>query len=205
MRQIVIGGIGNVLLGDDGVGPYAVSLLEENYSFPDHVEVIDFGTPSLDLLEHIAGAETVILIDAAENGESSGKLTRYTKEDVLKSDVSPRLDPHSPALGATLRAADLLGTSPAHFLLLGITPEVLEPGTELSPTVADAARRAAEIVIAELQELGVDCEPRSSISRSIGTRFFSAGSVRQSFSNGIPKVGSNGTGWRASKTVITER
>ena len=177
MKRIVIGGIGNVLLGDDGVGPYAVSLLEENYSFPDHVDVIDFGTPSLDLLEHIAGAETVILIDAAENGESAGKLTRYTKEDVLKSDVSPRLDPHSPALGATLRAADLLGTSPAQFLLLGVTPEVLEPGTELSPSVADAARRAAEIVIAELQELGVTAVIRQAPIQSLTAKFFSEAGV----------------------------
>ncbi|HET6933950.1 MAG TPA: hydrogenase maturation protease [Candidatus Angelobacter sp.] len=170
MRRITIGGIGNVLLGDDGAGPYAVSLLQENYSFPDYVEIIDFGTPSLDLLEHIADSEAVILLDAAENGEPPGTVTRYTKEDVLRSDSAPRLDPHSPALGATLRAAELLGTAPASFLLLGITPEAIVAGSPLSACIVEAAKRAVQCVIAELQRLGTPVVTREVPLVSLRTR-----------------------------------
>jgi len=53
--RILIGGIGNVLLGDDAVGPYAVRLLESEYSFGDNVEIADLGTPALDLTHRIVG------------------------------------------------------------------------------------------------------------------------------------------------------
>lgn len=173
MKRIIVGGIGNVLLGDDGVGPYVISLLEERYCFPDHVEIIDFGTPSLDLLEHVAGATAVILIDAAENGQPPGTLTRYTKADVLRNHPAPRLDPHSPALGATLAAAELLGTAPTTFLLIGITPERFAEGPSLSPALIIAAQRAVDFVIMELQQLGVAVELRQMSTSSFRERLYS--------------------------------
>lgn len=160
MRRITVGGIGNVLLGDDGVGPYVVSLLEARYSFPEYVEVVDFGTPSLDLLEHVADAQAVILVDAAENGKTPGSLTTYNKADILRFEPAPRLDPHSPALGATLAAAELLGNAPATFVLIGITPENIADRLCLSARVLDGAERAVEYVIAELQRLGVPVQAR---------------------------------------------
>jgi hydrogenase maturation protease len=167
MKRITVGGIGNVLLGDDGVGPYVVSLLEERYSLPDYVEVVDFGTPSLDLLEHVADAEAVILIDAAENGKPPGTLTRYSKADVLREHPAPRLDPHSPALGATLAAAELLGTAPASFLLIGITPETLAEGLSLTAGVRAAAQCAVEMVIEELRASGIPVEARQDATGSV--------------------------------------
>jgi len=172
MNRIVIGGIGNVLLGDDGVGPYVVSLLEERYCFPDYVEVVDFGTPSLDLLEHVADADAVILIDAAENGEAPGTLTRYTKSDVFHENPAPRLDPHSPALGATLAAAELLGCAPTSFLLIGITPETIADRLSLTTPVSGAAQQAVDFVILELQQLGVPVETRQSPDSSFREKLF---------------------------------
>ena len=178
MRRITVGGIGNVLLGDDGVGPYVVSLLDERYSFPEYVELIDFGTPSLDLLEHVADAEAVILIDAAKNGDSPGTLTTYDKGDVLRFDPAPRLDPHSPALGATLAAAELLGNVPASFVLIGITPESIGEGPWLSPAVIDGAEAAVDCVIAQLRRLGVPIVQRERSSScsfiSFKDRFYSS-------------------------------
>lgn len=173
MKRIIVGGIGNVLLGDDGVGPYVISLLEERYWFPDHVEIIDFGTPSLDLLEHVAGVTAVILIDAAENGKPPGTLTRYTKSDVLRNYPAPRLDPHSPALGATLAAAELLGTAPTTFYLIGITPEKFAEGPSLSPAVINAAQLAVDLVMLELQQLGVAVEHRQLSISSFLERLYS--------------------------------
>lgn len=173
MKRITVGGIGNVLLGDDGVGPYVVSLLEERYCFPNYVEIVDFGTPSLDLLEHVADADAVILIDAAENGKAPGTLTRYTKSDVLRDQPAPRLDPHSPALGATLAAAELLGTAPPTFLLIGITPESFGDGLSLSSRVTNAAQRAVDLVILELQQLGVPVDVRQLPTSSSRERLYS--------------------------------
>src|SRR5271165_3465619 len=55
VKRALIGGIGNVLLGDDGVGPYVVRLLESQYSFGNNVELADLGTPALDLTHQIVG------------------------------------------------------------------------------------------------------------------------------------------------------
>ena len=97
MRTALIGGIGNVLLGDDGVGPYVLRLLESRYSFADDVELIDLGTPALDLTHQIVGLRSLILIDSVANDEPAGTVTLYHKEDVLSIAPAERLDPHSPA------------------------------------------------------------------------------------------------------------
>ena len=55
--------MGNVLLGDDGLGPYVIRLLESQYDFGEDVEVADLGTPALDLTHRIAGRQGVILVD----------------------------------------------------------------------------------------------------------------------------------------------
>jgi hypothetical protein len=67
--RVLIGGIGNVLVGDDAVGPYVVRLLESQYSFPDNVEIADLGTPALDLTHRIAGLRAVILVDCVASNE----------------------------------------------------------------------------------------------------------------------------------------
>jgi len=78
MKKVLIGGIGNVLLGDDGVGPYGARLLAARYEFDDGVEVADLGTPALDLIDQISGKDAVILIDSIIklNSVSGGQTKR---------------------------------------------------------------------------------------------------------------------------------
>jgi hydrogenase maturation protease len=75
LSPIRIVGIGNVLMGDDGLGPYAIKILESRFTFPDHVELVDGGTPGLDFLPYITDARSVIglreALMAAELTDSS--------------------------------------------------------------------------------------------------------------------------------------
>ncbi len=72
MKRALIGGIGNVLLGDDGIGPYVVRLLDSMYAFDErvdenvdeNVEIADLGTPALDLTHQIVGLHALILVDS---------------------------------------------------------------------------------------------------------------------------------------------
>src|SRR5262244_772651 len=107
MKRILIAGIGNILLGDDGVGPYVVRLLESGYAFDEGVELADLGTPALDLIDHIAGLDALIVIDSVDNGKSGGAITLYGKKDLLRNSPSIRLDTHSPAITGSLVAADI--------------------------------------------------------------------------------------------------
>ena len=74
VRKTLIGGIGNVLLGDDGVGPYVVKILESMYDFEESVEIIDLGTPALDLTHQIVGLQSLILVDAVASDDPAGTL-----------------------------------------------------------------------------------------------------------------------------------
>ena len=77
MKNVLIGGIGNILLGDDGVGPYVVRFLESHYEFEERVQLVDLGTPSLDLLNRISGKDAVILIDCVDTEAAPGTVLLY--------------------------------------------------------------------------------------------------------------------------------
>lgn len=154
-KKITIGGIGSVLLGDDGVGPYVAGVLEAEYGFEDGVSVVDMGTPGLDLVAHLSGIDVVILIDSVKNDKRAGSVTLYRKEDILRHGPAPvRMDPHSPALSESLMIADLTGQGPDEILLIGITGEHYD-AAGLSQSAERAARKAVRVVLAELDRLGI--------------------------------------------------
>ena len=145
-----------MLLGDDGVGPYVVGMLEAGYRFDDGVTVVDLGTPGLDLVAHLSGIDALILIDSVSNNEPPGAVTLYRKADILRHGPAPvRMDPHSPALSESLLIAELAGQGPEDILLIGITGQQYEVGAELSEAVRQAAARAVQEVLAELQRMNL--------------------------------------------------
>jgi hydrogenase maturation protease len=156
VKKITIGGIGSVLLGDDGVGPYVAGMLETGYSFEEGVTVADLGTPGLDLVAHLSGIDALILIDSVANHAAPGTVTLYRKEDILRHGPAPvRMDPHSPALSESLLIAELAGEGPQEILLIGITGERYEAGAALSEATKRATTQAVEMVLGELDELGI--------------------------------------------------
>ncbi|HUA16422.1 MAG TPA: hydrogenase maturation protease [Verrucomicrobiae bacterium] len=154
MKSALIGGIGNVLLGDDAVGPYIIRLLESQYEFPQNVELADLGTPALDLTHRVAGRDAVILVDSVACDQAPGTLLLYRKEDIVRQAPPPRLDPHSPALSECLMAAEMLGASPKSVLLVGIVGKCYEPGQPLDAAVGCAVRPAMDAILQELALLG---------------------------------------------------
>lgn len=153
MNRALIAGIGNVLLGDDGVGPYVVRMLESLYDFGDDVSVADIGTPALDLTHQIVGLHSLILVDSVASDDPAGTLVFYRKEEILREPPAERLDPHSPALSECLMTADMLGASPQNVLLVGIAGKCYEPGQPLSAAVRQSVGAAIEATLQELQRL----------------------------------------------------
>ena len=164
MKKVKIGGIGNVLLGDDGVGPYIARMLEANYEFEPGVEVQDLGTPGLDLIVHVEGLDALVLIDAVDNKEPAGSITLYTKADILRHAPAVRMDPHSPALKETLLLADLEGEGPREVSLVGITGENYDMGNGLSNSVRRSADAAMQMVLRELERVGVQYTRRENVA-----------------------------------------
>jgi hydrogenase maturation protease len=155
VKRALIGGIGNVLLGDDGVGPYVARLLESMYAFDGDVEIADLGTPALDLTHQIVGLHSLILVDCvASDDEVPGTLQLYRKEEIVRETPAQRVDPHSPALSECLMTAAMLGASPEHVLLVGIVGKYYEPGDPMSVAIHESVGPAIDAVLQELQRLG---------------------------------------------------
>lgn len=160
MKKVLIGGIGNVLLGDDGVGPYLALLLAARYQFEDGVEVIDLGTPALDLIDQISGKDAVILIDSVEAEAVPGTVLLYRKQDIMRCSPSVRMDPHSPALVDALFSAGFFAIAPHDVLLVGIKPESYDAGCRLSKSVQASLDKAIAVVLGELDRLHVEYQRR---------------------------------------------
>jgi hydrogenase maturation protease len=153
--KLAIYGIGNVLLGDDGVGPAVARFLDTNFDFPDNVVVEDLGTPSLDLPGYLLGHDGVIFIDAVAVDEPPGTICRFTRQEIVAVEPGIRISPHEPSINDALIVLDFAGTAPRDVVLIGIVPATLEGGVSLSASVAAAVPRAAAAVLEELATRGI--------------------------------------------------
>jgi hydrogenase maturation protease len=154
---IAVVGIGNVLMGDDGVGPTVVALLRAGWALPPSVALVDAGTPGLDLAGHLHGRDTVILVDTVDGG-TPGDVRTYTGEELRRLPLAPRVSPHDPAVKEALWLAELGGRGPRRVLLVGVVPASTALGVGLSPAVARAAHEAVACVVAALAAAGVTAE-----------------------------------------------
>jgi hydrogenase maturation protease len=158
--RISIIGIGNVLAGDDAVGPHVVRMLEARYELPQGVEVIDAGTPGYDLTAFLVGQDAVVLVDAVKARAAPGELRTYDKAALLEKKPILAMSPHEPGVREALLNADFMGVTPAVVRLVGIVPAATDTGIGLSPEVRAALPAAVEAVARELAALGVALPPR---------------------------------------------
>ena len=163
MSKVLIAGIGNVLLGDDGVGPFVIKVLESEYDFADSVELADLGTPGLDLPVHMGGADAVILVDSAKLGGNAGDIRLFRKQEILSNPPRARIDPHSPALTESICLLDLLGLMPREFLMIGMQGRQFDPGSTLSRPVRLCIPHIIDAVLRELRRLDVWCLPKANV------------------------------------------
>jgi hydrogenase maturation protease len=145
-------GIGNILMGDDGVGPAVIRHLE-SLSIPPDVIVEDLGTPSLDLPAYLAGHDTVIFIDAVAGDAPPGTIRIYSRDEIVAAPTGIRVSPHEPSINDALIVLDFAGTAPRDVILIGVVPETLDGGIALSAPVAAAVPRIAELVWGRLSSL----------------------------------------------------
>ena len=159
--KILIGGIGNVMLGDDGIGPYVARLLAAEYDFGDGVRVADLGMPGLGLIAEMLANDLLIVVDAVQDGAAPGTVTRYTREQIC-SGAPPTVDPHSPALTASLMLAELSGERAGEVVAIGITGEDYTAGQPLSAAVRAGAAEAIGMILQELENRGIECRAKAS-------------------------------------------
>jgi len=161
-KKIAVFGIGNVLIGDDAVGPSIIRYLEAACELPPEVTVEDIGTPSLDLAGRMAGYDAVIFVDAVSAKGEPGELRQYDRQQIVKNPPSLRMSPHDPSLKETVILVELLPDGPSYITLIGIIPKSLDQ-FGLSEEVRSAVPAAVDRVLEELASLGVDAKRREEV------------------------------------------
>ncbi len=151
--SILILGLGNILLGDEGVGVRAVEALARHPDLPTGVEVVDGGTAGMSLIDILASRERVIVIDAVRSGEPPGTVVRLDGDDV-PAFFRTRISPHQLGLSEVLAALTLTNELPKRVTLIGVEPLDLGLGLTLTPVVAGVIDRVVEMVLAELEAAG---------------------------------------------------
>ncbi len=159
-KQILVAGIGNAWLRDDGFGGEVAKVLADR-ELPAGVSVIDFGTGGLDLAyEVMRGYDALILVDISRQGEPPGTL--YVMEaDVEDVDANiedgQMLDPHGMDPQTVLRFVKYVGGWPGRVFVVACEPEIVEDvGFGLSDPVNAAITRAADVVMETVAELQAD-------------------------------------------------
>jgi hydrogenase maturation protease len=154
-------GLGNVLMGDDALGPWVIHRLEATVTFPPEVEVVDVGTPGLDLVPYVSGPCGIILVDTVHSkGAAPGDIRKYDRDALVKFGPKPRLSPHDPGVTEAILAVEMAGDPPAYVTLVGVVPDSVKAGVGLTPALQDAVVRAADAIVAELKARGFDVRPR---------------------------------------------
>jgi hydrogenase maturation protease len=161
-QRILIMGVGNPLMRDDGIGPRVVEMLLTGYTFPDNVEVVDAGTMSFMILDMLRGIDDLILIDAMQDtGTVAGTVVVMTPDEIAPNQVKHSM--HDVGIVDVLQAAELMDRAPA-TVAVGVQIESIEQWVlELSAPVATSIPIAAAAVLDELKKLGVEPIPNAGV------------------------------------------
>ena len=152
---VLVLGMGNLLLEDEGLGVRALEILQQRYEIPPEVELLDGGTTGMGLLDDISGRKHLIVLDAVQTGDPPGTLVRLAGDDVPVY-FSMRISPHQLGLSDVLATLELSGAKPAEVVVLGLVPQSLEMSLELSEFIRGKLDGLVQAALEELAGLGYE-------------------------------------------------
>jgi hydrogenase maturation protease len=159
MKNILVLGIGNILLSDEGAGVRAIEFLNRHYEIPPVLTLVDAGTMGLEILPYLEGKTDLIIVDAVVSDKQPGHVLRKKLNDAgvfFRNKISP----HQLGLSEVLGAATLTGCLPPEIVLLGIVPKKLDAGLEFSSEIDKAFPHLIDQLIEEIQSRGICLCPK---------------------------------------------
>ncbi len=152
MGRILVLGVGNLLLKDEGVGVHVAQRMMK-MDLPENVEVVDGGTATLDILPLVDGVDRLVVVDAMKGGKAPGTIYRLVPGDAVQH-KQEALSLHQVDLLQMLDMCALIGGKPP-TLIIGIEPQEIDFSVELSPEVE---RKLPEVIELVLKEISSFCE-----------------------------------------------
>jgi hydrogenase maturation protease len=151
---ILVLGVGNILLSDEGIGVRVVEALEQRFHLPPQVDVMDGGTAGMELMEAMASRDHLIIVDAVLCKQPAGSVVMLYDQEV-PTFFTNKISPHQLGLSDVLSALRMTGEFPKQITLIGVQPASLEPHIGLTPTGSAALEVALDKVVTVLTESGV--------------------------------------------------
>jgi hydrogenase maturation protease len=136
-KDVVVIGLGNMLLSDEGVGVHLVRRLSKQQEKFPLVDFIDAGSAGMALLHLIANRKKAVIIDCAQMGAEPGTIRRFTTHEVQSVKKLSHYSLHELDILQVINLSKQLGECPNEVVFLGIQPELLLPGQNLSGTLSD--------------------------------------------------------------------
>jgi len=152
--KTLIFGAGNLLLSDEGFGVHFVKYLQDNYRFPEEVELYDGGTLGIMVTHWLEEADRVYLVDVIEAKGEPGEIYRYERDDFMLGRLPVKLSPHQIGIQEVLALSEIRGRCPEQVSLFGVIPASYDAGVELSPVLAEKLPGLAGLLMEELLAAG---------------------------------------------------
>lgn len=156
---ISVVGLGNVLLGDDAIGPLVIAHLEARYDFPSNVTLADLGTPGLNLQPYLGGLRGLVVVDAIRSSRPAGSVLTFDREHLARHPPPPRVSPHDLGLKESLHLIELEEGRPLPIVLVGVSVAHTKQGSPMSSEVTAAVEPACQAVLSALSSFGIQARP----------------------------------------------
>lgn len=156
-RTVVIG-LGNPLMGDDGIGIAALQRLRSEWSLPAAVALVDGGIWGMRLLPEIEDADRLLLLDAIDVGANPGTLQVLERGQIPRY-LATKISSHQVDLQDVLALAELRGTLPQQTVAIGLQPAAVEWSGEISDAVRPGLDALVLAVVRQLEQWGLTCQP----------------------------------------------
>jgi hydrogenase maturation protease len=147
--NILILGVGNLLLSDEGVGVHVANELRK-MKLPKEVSVVEGGTDGFSLLNLIMEADRLILVDAVKGNGSPGSIYRFGIDEFREHIHGFKTSVHQIGILDVFELSKLIGKTPK-TTVIGIEPKLLEMGMELSEEVKSKIPRVIELIMEEIK------------------------------------------------------
>ena len=153
--HITLLGLGSLLMQDEGVGVHTVRYIQEHFETPG-LEIIDGGTGGMDLLPYIENRDRLLVVDAANFEKEPGYIGVLRNEEV-PAHFGVKASLHHLGLADVLAAAQLMDMAPKEICLIGIQPQTISLGLELTELIQKKLAELVVLIIKQLEDWGISC------------------------------------------------
>ena len=148
-KRIVVLGLGNILLKDEGFGVHLIESLKEQ-NLPENIELIDGGTAGLDILLTLRDVDKLIIVDAIKDDKPAGTVYRFSAHEIMDNSPLSALSLHHVSVMEALALINHTANAPREIIIYGVEPKEINWGTSLSEEIQFKIPEVRDLVHSEL-------------------------------------------------------